>query len=282
MVCIGIFSITLSKLGLPEDSIPSDVGISKAYVDWAKSMGDVEIRLIPHNVTMYRLKQHLDAIHGLILPGGGDDIHHPSSPYYQRIEYALQYATQHKLPVFGICAGLMAMLSFELGTWPLHVTVYNMINTQGSQKILPHMAFTPTVRKTLEHKGALIYNHHYGVDQKVLRNHDKMSVMAVAPQGYVSMVRWKQVPWIATQFHPEKPQWEPSSYQNIPRSQESYDIGNILKSIFYSWMQEYALQNKGKAKTKTNAITWPVWKTPKKFQKLFDMPASIYIASSST
>jgi gamma-glutamyl-gamma-aminobutyrate hydrolase PuuD len=268
---IGIFSITLSKLGL---SYPTDTGVSKAYVDWMTSGGADHVLLIPHKTTLKQLRHYLEHIHALVIPGGNDDIHHPSLPYYQRIQFALQYAQQHKLPVFGICAGFMAMVSFELGTWPMHVTVYNVLSTKGSQKVIT----SSISKRLLESSDALAYNHHYGVNRKLFRTDSPMRVIAVAPQGYASILHWKTVPWIATQWHPEKPKWESSRYQTIPRTKEAIAIGESMANQLVGYARTYA-----KTKAPFRRITtgkWLLTSIPTNELKRFDMPSQLYVLST--
>jgi gamma-glutamyl-gamma-aminobutyrate hydrolase PuuD len=285
MVTIGIFSITLSRIGLTD--IQSDMGISKAYVDWMKAQGVDKIVIIPHNTQPGpQLRRYLDGIDGLIIPGGNDDFHHHSDPYYQRIKFSLDYAKTFGLPVFGICAGMMAMVSYELETWPLHVRVYNVLSRPGTQKLTPksRSALSTMEQDLLEGNDALAYNHHYGVEASEIGQSETMYVVAKAPQGYASMVEWNKRPWVATQWHPEKPEWEPSSFQNIPRSTTAIALGNFIGQRFVRWAKEYS--EKHKKKRRLNSLldkgAWNLIKTKRRQWKLFDMPTSIYVHVSES
>ncbi len=281
MIAIGIFSITLSD---------ERIGVSKAYVDWldhAAGVDTIKIVLIPQTCSLPTLRRYLQSLHGLIIPGGNDDIHHPSSAYYQRIQYALTYAREHSMPVFGICAGFMAMVSYELGTWPLHVKVYDILSRAGSQHLtLKGRRFFKTMGckdDLLEAQNALAYNHHYGVDAQVFKKHPYIQVYSVAPQGYAALLHWRDLPWLATQYHPEKPQWERSPKQTIPRTKEALAIGNVMADYFLSLAKAYADRTKVVFKHINNhKNNWSLKKTPTSSLVQFDMPSYMYIYMSST
>lgn len=259
---IGLFTITLDIDG------ETKIGTSKAYIDWLYACGAFNVIIIPHTCTNRDLNKYMNSIDGLLIPGGNDDIHNNTAIHYRTISAALKIAIRKKMPVMGICAGMMTMASYELRTWPLHVKVYNVLGTPDVQ-IWKSSKFY----KNMKTKNTM-YNHHYGIDSKLIENNpsSNMEVLSVSKQGYVATVVWKSYPWIATQWHPEKPEFEMSSFQNIVRTKDARELGRYMGEYFIKMIHNYK-----KSHNHPISKNIELWHVPKELLTKFDMPSQIYL-----
>jgi gamma-glutamyl hydrolase len=202
---IGVFSVPLTI------KKTNRAYISK-YVQWIESSG-AEATVIPYDLPEAQLKTALDAVKGLVLPGGAienKETHTDAqrAAYWRSMRFAFEYAKAvndagRYFPVFGICLGLETLFILESGDhklddWPVFKFKHLSFSRNKSRlkQALPFMLL-----KKARAAPCVQHTHKFGVKTRRLRR----SMVAVSTEGdYVNMLEFKKYPFYAVMWHPEK------------------------------------------------------------------------------
>ncbi|MFO1435018.1 MAG: gamma-glutamyl-gamma-aminobutyrate hydrolase family protein [Gammaproteobacteria bacterium] len=197
--------------------------LAAEYLDAVVRAGGVPVILPPLGLSSNELASTLDVLDGLVLTGGGDidpacygKIPHPQNydidPQRDAFELALaRWASETRLPIFGICRGMQVMNVALGGTLIAHLP-------EAVGETVEHRA--PNCRPT-EHSirvsaesilasmlGILKCDtdltaaswHHQAVDCLA----DSLSVVARAPDATIEAVEMRDHPFfLGVQWHPE-------------------------------------------------------------------------------
>lgn len=220
------------------DNLYDAYGVAKTYVDWIKTAGCHVIYILA-STPLKEMKQIVEQIDCLIIPGGS--IHAtPENETYKKTMVLLDLARKKNLPVVGICMGMQYMMSYSAKKhWymlrtmvdslqevkPLHF-INKIPYTNGIQAISPN---TKT-KMYFNHYEALLYDRFQ--QEGHLRNAYDVLTISQSLQNkdyyYVSTIKGKQLPWFGFQWHLERPEFELSKNENIPRTKVHYNVARAI------------------------------------------------------
>jgi gamma-glutamyl hydrolase len=202
---IGIFSVPLTIKKTNRCYITK-------YIDWLQLSG-AAVTIIPYELPEPQLKTALDAVKGLVLPGGAvenDDTHTDAqrAAYWRSMRFAFEYAKAvndagRHFPVFGICLGLETLVMLESGdrkldNWPVF-QFKRLTFSRNKSRMKAALPFT--LLKKARKSPCVQHTHKFGVKTRRLRR----SMVAVSTEGeYVNMLEFKKYPFYAVMWHPEK------------------------------------------------------------------------------
>jgi gamma-glutamyl hydrolase len=229
-----------------------DQTISGPLVSWVESAGG---RVVPinYNAPWEQIETIFKSINGLVLPGGSGELWY-GHPFFDTAAKLLQLARDTNddgviFPVFGICLG------FET----LHIILANqtredlLVPSKGQESVANTLELTDEADSSLffsrwteavmdqvaDEKLQPTFNaHEWAVpltaynDNKILRN--QLNILSTskdtAGELYVSTVEGRHYPFLATQWHPEKPPYEFSD-GTIPHTRTAIDAASLTASL---------------------------------------------------
>jgi gamma-glutamyl hydrolase len=202
---VGIFSVPLTIKKTNRSYISK-------YVKWVELSG-AAVTVIPYDLPAAEMKKALDAVKGLVLPGGAVENKRTHSDaqraaYWRSMRFAFEYAKAvndagRYFPVFGICLGLETLFMLESGDpmldeWP--VAAFTNL-TFSRNKTRMKAALPNVLTKHAKTTPCVQQNHQFGVKTRRLRR----SMVAVSTEGeFVNMLEFKKYPFYAVMWHPEK------------------------------------------------------------------------------
>jgi len=225
--------------------------IIASYVKWLESAG---ARVVPVlvNESTSDLTNLFNSINGLLFPGGGQTLN-PGQPFYDAAIFLYNLAVQANakgdyFPVWGTCQGFQ-FLNIAASTlanesvltqydswdysWPLDFTpasktsrmfgnapanVYNILSTENVTMNWHHWGVSPDM---------------YKVDSKLADFYDVLSLNTdVNGKVFISSIEGKNIPFYATQFHPEWSiyEWDPTAHAS--HTGDAVDAMNYLGQFF--------------------------------------------------
>lgn len=229
--------------------------LAKSYVDYISQTGAIPV-IIPYDLPLKKLEKMVESVDMIFLPGG--DMRHTKkskktgkevlNKYVQRVDHIIQLAAfineieGRYFPLLGTC--------FNFETLVLVYSGYNMslIERGADDKYRNHSItdfggrmkisdFWGNERfsdlEKLIKESVLVFNHIKGVIQEhflrnpvAVQNLEITSVFSHQGKHFVGSVEHKRYPFFATQFHPEKNQFElfNKKLDFVDRSYETTDM----------------------------------------------------------
>jgi gamma-glutamyl hydrolase len=226
--------------------------IAASYVKWIESAGG-RVVPIPFNVGKDRLKELFNGVNGLLFPGGGTDL--DSSPYIHALEYLFELALEDNnkgnyFPVWGTCLGFEAVsriVARDFGvltwgydahniSWPLHFT-----EAAAKSKLFGSpLATRLDLLNIFAKQDVTMNNHQGGVDPAHFNANKYMSeffrVLSTNTdkkgKTFISTMEGIKYPVYASQWHPEKQQFEWKSNEQMNHSFDSVIANQYIANFF--------------------------------------------------
>lgn len=221
--------------------------LTASYVKWLESAG---ARVMPVHYARGEayFADILSRVDGVLLPGGDLALNDTTTPYWDRVRQVLAFATSHDdFVLWGTCQGFqqlsMATSSNPQNTWgyfgaenislPLDFIPEahaSRMFGDAPQHIFETFAKQP-VTQNLHHEG--VAPERFTSDPKLAEFWQVLSTN-IAPQNgrtFVSSIEAKNHRIFATQFHPERNQFEWEPTQNINHSYEAIQCSQWLANF---------------------------------------------------
>eukprot|EP01086_Lenisia_limosa_P016259 TRINITY_DN591_c0_g9_i1.p1 TRINITY_DN591_c0_g9~~TRINITY_DN591_c0_g9_i1.p1 ORF type:complete len:318 (+),score=88.63 TRINITY_DN591_c0_g9_i1:83-1036(+) len=264
---IGIFTEHLNS----DDFSPYTEYIAASYVRWVEQAGG-RVVPIPLHSTEEELDRFFESVNGLLFPGGGEDLKFNSTRRLRNAFTESERYVFHKamkinemgtvFPIWGTCLGFESMmmlasnddrildLSGPFNAWNLRYPLHFQIDPQMTKMF---SNASSQMISNLENKRLTSNYHHYGVAPSVWNSYPAASQWNVIStnkdedgKDFISSVENKLHPFFATQWHPEKPQFEFAVHHDIIHTQDAVQVGQFLANRFVG----YARQNDHKFPSK--------------------------------
>jgi gamma-glutamyl hydrolase len=236
--------------------------IAASYVKWLESSGARSIP-IPYDADEDLVSEIVSQINGVLFPGGAANL--PSAA-----KYIWKLAIQRNMdgdyfPIWGTCLGFefMLMLSADKGeavlesgfvaeniSLPLYFPdVEDVRRTQGVFSSLSQIYSSPHIRQILSTENLTMNNHKQGISpQAFMSDHGVTSMFHATSTNwdahgrpFISTIESFIMPFYATQYHPEKNNFEYGTlpdadvpYENINHSPNAIYISQHLSNFFVS------------------------------------------------
>lgn len=215
---LGIFPI-IGIATQPSKGAGPNSYMFASYVKWAQSLG---ADVIPLKYDSLDSLKTAERVHGILLPGGSTEAkeHVPYSDFVRKI---FRIALKEKIPLWGTCLGFENIIFYAHDILELHGKPIELETTDSYSVALPLKPtpegisdswwndLAPKTRNMLENKPSTVNFHHYGFGVSNFQRSSASSVFKLIGTSYdsqgaefVAMVRMKDYPVWAVQFHPEK------------------------------------------------------------------------------
>lgn len=205
--------------------------VAGSYVDWVGISGAMPL-LIPFDLprsTLTYLLEHTDAF---LIPGGGtplEDGKGGPSDFQETVNFVLEWAKQKNdngtyYPVWGTCNGFESLMVYWANTSYVltcefddllrdHAVIKNTTN-------FPNSKFWNSLNKSdmdyVFDNGYVFYDHNCGVSREDFFKYSKLDQNAMITAvsfndknvEFIAMAEDRKYPFFATQWHPEKNQFE--------------------------------------------------------------------------
>lgn len=241
---IRYFHPNLTTLSLPQ-----------SYFQWVEQAGAHGI-FLPYDLPIKQFKNILSQVQGVLLPGGGNDLVFPNmtiSFYQKRTHEILEFAKSQNeagvyYPVYATCLGFQSMVLSLMGNHPEDLSCdFNDTHahhpvevTEDFEKSEIWYSLGQKESRTVFQKGNLVYDHSCGYhSEKIIKNPRFTDVMYLTgtsrdkdDQSFAAIIEHKDYPFFASQFHPEKNQFERLTNVPHPKDRETIDFnGAIITEI---------------------------------------------------
>ena len=162
---------------------------------WADILWDAGLLPIPVPNRIGKLSNWLESVGvtSVLLTGGGDvGLDAKTSPHHQQRDLVdtslLRYASEHRLPVVGICRGMQILNCFEGG---------GLVETDGHVGVRHQISVFATGESRIVNS-----YHRWAIDPAGLA----VSLEASADDewGYIESCSHRTLPWHAVMWHPER------------------------------------------------------------------------------
>lgn len=255
LVCATALAVVLATetpvIGVLDQ--PSDGGkqnyIAASYVKFLESAG---ARVVPisntGNVTYFM--QMFKGLNGLLIPGGSADITSPDASYRVAGQTFLKAALAafdqgDYFPIWGTCLGfeLLAILVAEdnsvlvgdYDSWNLPLPL-NFTEQAASGRMFAEEG--ARLLNILASQPVTMNNHHFGIEPDVWTKNSKLTAffdllstnVDLAGKGFVSTIEGKKYPIYATQWHPEKNNFE-WTQSGIPHTKEGVYVAQAAANF---------------------------------------------------
>lgn len=223
--------------------------IAASYVKWIEAAG---ARVIPifYDETVDQIKFKFESINGLLLPGGGAKLA-PGHPFYDAASQLVHLAIKANdagdyFPVHGTCLGMETLAVVVSGG--NHSVLSDMDAEDAPAPLLYSdlaedsyffRSLPPSVVRDLQNKPIAMENHMHGLlsttyeENPRLKDFFKVLSLSMDRKGlpYVSTMEARKYPFTATQWHPEKNQFEWPRGLHIPHSPEAVVMGQEVANF---------------------------------------------------
>ena len=197
-----------------------------SYAKWIEAAG-ARAALLQYNGTAEMLSASFKQLSGLVIPGGHCGFH--TTQYGANTARLLEMAKDAKdFPVWGTCQGFQQLAQFAATGSNMHPSVLHRTGNATDGVALPldfavdpkrgtrMLADAPeSVVQTLTSKPVTLNLHHYSLLANESRLHPNISATfrtiatnTVDGVEFVSMLEGRELPFYASQFHPEKNAFE--------------------------------------------------------------------------
>ncbi|CAG2100772.1 unnamed protein product [Medioppia subpectinata] len=221
--------------------------IAVSYVKYLESAG---ARVVPVmiNETDEYYKQIIAKTNGLLIPGGGQDLH--TSGFAQAGAQLLKYAhanATRSYPIWTTCLGfeLVSLLMSkipEMGACDTNDVALTLNMTADFKASRMFAGADPALIEILQ-KEPVTYNHHIKcltIDQynssPELNSEFKILSTNTDPKGVKFVSTWESLsperPIYGVQWHPEKNSYEFDAHKHIPHTANAILVGQYLADFF--------------------------------------------------
>ena len=253
--------------------------IAKSYISWLQDQG-VEVVPVDINLSDEAINNILSTLNGIVLTGGANSlfnlnqtimldggnstanlIYKPS--YYllkvgQIIEAAKHINETRKFSVWAICLGFESLLISQSGNTK---TLDDIDNLNYSAPIVfvddeesdfgNYINGHALMKDKMETQPLAYFTHKYGFLTESFKNNRQLSenfrivATSVSKQqkDIVALVEHKTLPFIASQYHPEKNKYETNKGYNINHSAEAIEASNLMAKYFIETMDDWRYQD---------------------------------------
>ena len=235
--------------------------VATSYIKWIEQSG---FRWMP--ISMYESEEDildkLEQLDGVILPGGNFDLDGVQRAHTRRYKKVVKTIINFgiakndngkKFVIFGTCLGFEALLfmTLEKSLALIHATDLHMMRpVYFTEKAIDSSyllnSFTPQELESTSGQAYFYFHHKHGfdlekcaLDDEFTDNFDILAYMRTTDnKDIITMVQHKRYPFIGTQFHPEKIQFEHYDKSELDRS-----IDCIITNQKFSLMLRHMLGN---------------------------------------
>jgi len=225
--------------------------IAASYVKWVEGAGARAVPIVvnsdPSNLEYY--VEMFAGINGLLIPGGAVSIY--SSPYAEASTYLLQLAklaneVDEVFPVWGTCLGfeMLGAISNDGEPYLKHCNSYDqalpleLLDGWAESDLLGQAS--EDVISDLTQKPVTANFHHWCLTQENFTQFGMDSFWNILSLNtdeegleFISTMEAKDYPIFATQWHPEKNNYEwTEKYPNIPHTREAVKISEYFADFF--------------------------------------------------
>ncbi len=210
--------------------ICSPLTCSSFYVRWIEASG-ARVVAIPWDVTPEQLQWYASRVNAVLFPGGGLEDGATMSAYFLNVmlwhDTSIAMSKRgESLVLWGTCQGFQVLCAAAArnlsvieenvvhGLYPLMLPL-NLTEASTSSRMLGTTSSSPQVLQVLASRATTLNWHHDAVRLPSWQMHPSLSEMIVTatncdPSGveFVSAVEHMSAPIFASQFHPERPQYE--------------------------------------------------------------------------
>ena len=182
---------------------------------------NIDILIIPYNLTKNKLKLIVQKLDGIIFPGS------QVGNYYYRKEFKEHFNSQSYLikiikkmnkyrlfPLLSICHGFENLLLIESNKKPTKKTIKNFfMNTKAffGYKTCPLYCKNQTskqFKKYYKKSNKMIFNNKLGISPKTIKNLKSIDLVAISKdkkyKSFVNIIKYKNYPFYGFQGHPER------------------------------------------------------------------------------
>ena len=223
--------------------------IAGSYVQYVEQTGAQAI-LVPYDLPWDELTHVLDQTNGQVFPGGGGGDGASGNLYSDRMFAIYNYAVTKNVYgkyyfIWAVCLGFQQML-INMADYNPNVIVggfddegEHKVKIESQKKWQESKLFGKVDQyKTLHvfSQRDLVYHHKFGITpegfagQRLISSKAKMLATSAADNGkeYVAIYENRIYPFFATQFHPEKNQFEKKaeSFTNLDRSKVTINVAS--------------------------------------------------------
>lgn len=201
-----------------------------SYLDWAGLTGAMPI-FLPFDLDQANMDYMLDKVDMVLIPGGGSLLMNNDgsfSPYMKALQFILDKAKTindngRYFPVYGTCNGFEALVIYWAQDTKILTCDFDDLHKEHivnyQQSVLEKSKLWNDLDQTnLEYvfnNGYVLYDHNCGFTPDAFNKSDAFKKgfvvgTSTADNGkeFVSIVEDKKYPFFASQFHPEKNQFE--------------------------------------------------------------------------
>lgn len=302
---VGILTLPtpLSDQTYPQQSFSM---IPSSYVKWLEQTG---IRIIPLRYDMPNkiLRKMMTLINGILITGGSasffknkskicefkrlldPDILCPSL-YMTKIDFIVKEARimsdrGNPFPLWGICLGyegiLISLSKYTLLRKPLQ-DVNHSLNLKVSKNYQHffNKFFGKSLKMNVETKPLAFFNHKYAITPKLIKHNnflrrdiDILTTSEINGEEFVTMIKHKKYPFIGTQFHPEKIQYEHRSTLQTNASFAGVEFSHKLAMLFFEEVSknENEMDNQNQLEALL-IFNYPLYKTSSNFEQIYIFP----------
>lgn len=220
----------------------------RLYVQWLEQAG-LRVVPIPFNANQSLLDTLYDSVNGILFTGGELNLT-PSLPYYQTAQYLYHRAVTGNqkgdyMVLWGTCQGFQLLAA--LAASDTNVVNCDLSGTDGvmmplnftaaaaQSAMLGHSSLGKKVATLLQTKPTTVNLHHCRISPDNLTRTIFTALSTNdAPDGKVFVstmdASYSKLPFFATQWHPERPQWE--FRPSIGNSPEAVRVSQHFANFF--------------------------------------------------
>lgn len=251
--------------------------IAGSYVQWL-SQGGARVAVIRYDTPLDELKQLFNSINGLFFQGG-DNTLADDSPYFQVAKTLWNWAISKNtlgvyFPLWGTCQGfqLFSILAAENQSVLLHdhfdswnvPMALQLTQAPSASRLFRGLSASQLI--TLTQQNSTQNLHHNGVLPESFSQNGKLRAMFqmlsvnydLKGQIFASTMEGKDYPFYATQWHPERNQYEWGPRENLDHSIAATELMQYFSNFF---IQE-ARKNMNRFPTKDAELTSLIYNYP--------------------
>jgi len=226
--------------------------IPRSYVRWLQSAG-AKVVPIQWDLPFDQIDYLLDRLNGVVFTGGNIGVlkNNSPTPIYNAFRHITEYIlrkNQHCnfYPLWGTCMGFWNIVrtiarNMSILT-PCDDCIYVRRNVYPKQSYKSKMLrnLPQDLRKKMNQDRLSVFLHHGMIMPQVFQKSPRLRKYLtpvaysydVSGKQYVSMAESPRYPIYATQFHPEKPEFERNPQLDIPHSPDAIRFTRYLANFF--------------------------------------------------
>jgi len=249
--CLNLRPIIGILTNPSNDTDPTNSTIMGSYVQWL-NQGGARVAVIPFDTPKENLLKLLNSVNGVHFQGGSLNLL-TSTKYYQTAKFIFDWAVASNqrgvyFPLWGTCQGFQLfsiivsrdetiLLRNYYDSWNLPLPL--QLTREASQsRIFRHL--TPELKSTLTTKNSTMNLHHDGVTPTSFAQNQKLSnffnLLSVNQDRrgklFGSTIESKTLPIYATQWHPERNQFEWGPRELLDHSLEGIQLMQYFANFF--------------------------------------------------